>query len=502
MKRFERFGFNLNPRIFFVSALTIAAFVTLAFLYPKTVQGYFGKIQNLITSGFGWYYFLSVGFFLLFSLWLAFSPYARVRLGKNDERPEFTYLGWFAMLFSAGMGIGLLFYSVAEPMIHYANPPLGEGLTPAAARKSMQVTFFHWGLHAWAIYIVMGLSLAYFSYRKGLPLTIRAIFYPILGERVYGIWGDVIDIFSVFGTLFGIATSLGFGVMQVNAGLKHLGLVDYNVTTQLILIAIITLIATASVISGLKAGILWLSKINLWLGLLLLVFVFVLGPTVFILKGFVQNTGDYLQNLVSQTFFNSAYRETDWQKNWTLFYWAWWISWSPFVGMFIARISRGRTVREFILGVLLVPTLLTFVWLAVFGNSALYFSLFKQNDSILTAATSTDTVPTALFLLLEKLPLPEITSIIAVIVITTYFITSSDSGSLVIDIITAGGHENPPIKQRIFWAFTEGLVAAALLLTGGLVALQTASLITALPLSVFLVLSAIGLYRSLSKEKQ
>lgn len=470
------------------------------------MEAYFEKVQDFIGSTMGWFYILCVGFYVIFVIWLYFSPYGRIRLGPDEEKPQFSYMSWFAMLFSAGMGIGLVFYSVAEPMSHYANPPVGEPRTVDAAQRSMITTFFHWGLHAWAIYIVMGLTLAYFTHRMNMPLSIRSAFYPLIGKKVEGIAGNVIDTFAVLGTLFGLATSLGLGVMQVNAGLDFAGFMDRNLDNQLILIAVITLAATISVVTGLEKGILYLSNMNIVLGFILLLFVFFTGPTLFILKSWVQSMGDYFQQFVHLTYWTAAYKgETDawknWQQDWTLFYWSWWIAWSPFVGMFIARISRGRTIREFILGVSLVPTLVTFFWLTVFGNTAIWFDLFGGGaENIITAVNDPDTLPTALYMLLEKLPLSTITALVATLVITGYFITSSDSGSLVIDMITAGGHHEPPVKQRVFWALMEGTVAAVLLSAGGLAALQTAALTTALPLSIILILIAWGLVKQLRKD--
>ncbi len=497
-------GFYLNPVVFIVSAVLIIAFVAGGVLFTKEAGAAAGALQNAIAGGMGWFYTAVVGIMLFFVVGLLFSPFARIRLGPPDSRPEFSNLSWFAMLFSAGMGIGLLFYGVAEPILHFSSPPSGPGGTPEAARRSMQLTFFHWGLHAWAIYIVMGLALAYYTHRKGLPLAIRSAFQPLLGDRIHGRLGDVIDIFAVFGTLFGIATSLGLGVMQVNAGLHHLGVMEISPTNQLILIAAITLVATVSVISGVGRGILWLSNANLAMGTLLMLFVFLAGPTLFLLNALIGNTGDYLQNLIALTFDSAPYQDQKWRKSWTLFYWAWWIAWSPFVGMFIARISRGRTIREFITGVLLVPAALTFVWLTVFGNTAIHMELNPaQYGGAGIVEAVKKSIPTALYVMLAKLPLFSITALLATIVVASYFITSSDSGSLVIDILTAGGNQDPPVKQRVFWAVMEGAVAAVLLLAGGkaaLTVLQTASITMGLPLAIILLLIMWGLLRSFRAE--
>ncbi len=498
---------KINPVVFLVSAAIILSFVALGAAMPEQVGDAFGRVQEFIVSTFGWFYIVSVGFFLLFVLWLLVSPYGRIRLGKDDDEPEYSTASWFAMLFSAGMGIGLLFFSVAEPMMHFARPLISEPGTLPAAREAMKTTFFHWGLHAWAIYIVVGLSLAYFAYRHNLPLTIRSTLYPLLGDRIHGRLGDLVDILAVFGTLFGVATSLGLGVQQINAGMAHLGLFEVSQTNQIILITVITLMATVSVVSGVDVGIRRLSELNLGIGMVLLLFVFFAGPTVLILGGFVQGLGDYVQNLVQMTFRTTAMRSqdvVDWQKGWTLFYWGWWISWSPFVGMFIARISRGRTIRQFVLGVLFVPTLLAFAWMVVMGDTAISMELTspQRPGQIAQAVADPGTMPTGLFLLLEELPLSSISIVLATVVIATYFITSSDSASLVIDILTAGGHPDPPIPQRVFWALLEGAVAAVLLVTGGLVALQTAAITTALPFCAVMLLICWSLVRGLRGEKR
>ena len=488
---------KVNPYVFFVSAGIILVFLFLGTIFTAPVNQAFQLLQDGIARHFGWFYVLSVGFFLVFILWLFISPYGKIRLGKSHNRPEFSNVSWFAMLFSAGMGIGLLFYSVAEPVLHFTTPPYTEPMTSESARQAMILTFYHWGLHAWAIYIVVGLSLAFFAYRHDLPLSIRSTLYPVLGNRIYGPLGNLVEILAVFGTLFGVATSLGLGVQQVNAGLDYLGILGESQGNQLMLIALITAVATASVVSGLDNGIRLLSTLNLLFGVLLLLFVLFTGPTAFLLGSMVQSTGSYLQELVGMTFQTDVFRGLEWKKQWTLFYWGWWISWSPFVGMFIARVSRGRTIRQFIAGVLLVPTLMTFVWMVVFGHTAIHSELFGQGG--ISEAVSTST-PTALFALLEQLPLPRISAILATLVVATFFITSSDSGSLVIDILTSGGDPEPPVGQRIFWALTEGAVAAVLLVAGGLLALQTAVITTALPFCVIMIFMCYSLRKALRAD--
>jgi len=425
-----------------------------------------------------------------------FSQYGNIRLGGDDAEPDFSTLSWFAMLFSAGMGIGLLFYGVAEPMFHFQSTPLGAETATEAARQAMSLTFLHWGLHPWSIYALVALALAFFSFNKGQPLSIRSIFYPLLGEKINGGWGNLIDILATVATLFGVATSLGFGVQQINAGLNHLIGLEQNSVIQLLLIAGITTIATISVVRGLDAGIKKLSEINIWLAIGLLLFVLITGPTLFILNGFLENIGSYLQTFAHIATWNETFEDTNWQNGWTVFYWAWWISWSPFVGMFIARVSRGRTIREFLMGVLAVPTLVTFLWMTVFGNSALYIELFGNGQF---AETVTKDVPLSLFLLLENFPLSSVTSVLGVLVVISFFVTSSDSGSMVIDIITAGGNPDPPIPQRLFWAILEGVVAAALLLSGGLAALQSAVITTGLPFALVLIVLCFSLKKGLNE---
>lgn len=425
-----------------------------------------------------------------------FSRYGEIRLGGDDAEPDFSTTSWFSMLFSAGMGIGLLFYGVAEPMFHFINPPIPVANQTEAARQAMAFTFMHWGLHSWAIYALIGLALAFFSFNKGLPLSIRTIFYPVLGEKINGGLGNLIDILATVATLFGVATSLGFGVQQINAGFSHLFGIEQSIGTQIILIAIITAIATISVVKGLDAGIKKLSEINIRLAMLLLAFVFISGPTLFILNGFAENIGYYLQKITVISTWNETFENTNWQNTWTVFYWAWWIAWSPFVGMFIARVSKGRTIREFIMGVLCVPTIVTFLWMTVFGNTALYLEMFGGGGF---AELVTKHVPLSLFLLLERLPLNTITSILGVLVVISFFVTSSDSGSMVIDIITAGGNPDPPIPQRLFWAILEGVVAAALLVGGGLAALQSAVVSTGLPFGVVLLVLCFSLKKGLNE---
>lgn len=484
--------------VFFISA----GLILLVCLYGAGLSEHaavtFSSTQRWLVTNFGWFYMASIAFFFGFVVYLAFSRFANIKLGPDDSEPDYSYISWFAMLFSAGMGIGLLFFGVSEPLTHFAQPPSGIGGTTAAANRAMEITFFHWGLQAWSVYIVVGLSLAYFSFRHGLPLSVRSALYPLIGDRIYGPIGHAVDIFAVLGTMFGVATSLGLGVMQVNAGLNFLFGVEISTYVQILLIVFITGMATISVVAGLDAGIRRISELNLLLALVMLVFILVAGPTATLLSALMQNVGGYLSSMVDMTFNLYAYEPKEWMGDWTLFYWGWWISWSPFVGMFIARISRGRTIREFIIGVLLVPAGFTFLWLSLFGNTALTMELADSGINLVTAALEDS--PTALFVMLGQLPWSNVMSLVATLLIITFFVTSSDSGSLVIDIITSGGNEDPPVWQRIFWAVTEGAVAAALLLAGGLSALQAAAISSALPFAFVMLFMCYGLYKGLQME--
>jgi len=490
---------QVNPPVFVISAVLILAFALFGALFPKQAGRVFDTLQTGIVQDFGWFYIAAVAAFLIFVLFLMLSRYGDVKLGPDESEPEYSYLSWFAMLFSAGMGIGLLFFGVAEPVQHYALPPVGEGRTIASARQAMVLTFFHWGLHAWAIYIVIGLALAYFAFRRGLPLTLRSALFPLIGNRIHGPIGHAIDIFAVLGTMFGIATSLGFGVLQVNAGFAYLFGLPVSAPVQLVLIAVITGLATLSAGTGLDKGVKRLSELNIILAIALLAFVLVAGSTVFLLQAFVQNIGAYLGAVVQRTFRMYAYEPNAWLGKWTLFYWGWWISWSPFVGMFIARISRGRTIREFVTGVLLVPVLFTFLWMTVFGNTAIALDLSGAAPIVQTV---TDNLPVALFEVLQQLPFSVVASGLATLLVITFFVTSADSGALVIDMITSGAAPNPPVWQRIFWAICAGVVAAVLLLAGGLQALQTAALASALPFAVVMLFICYGLLRALQTETE
>ncbi|KAA5547829.1 BCCT family transporter [Adhaeribacter rhizoryzae] len=493
-------GLDVNGPVFWSSIVFLVISIALVLVFQESAETFFSEAQAAVTSTMGWLFILSVNIFVAFCLFLAFSRFGKIRLGGKDAKPEFTTSAWFAMLFSAGMGIGLLFWSIAEPINHFQTPPLGEPGTPAAARQAMNFTFLHWGLHAWAIYALVALALAFFTYNRQLPLTVRSAFYPFLGERIHGVVGHVIDILAVIATLFGLATSLGLGVQQVAAGMNHVfpSIVN-NLTTQIILIAVITGIATISVVTGVDKGVRILSEWNIRIALFILVAVIVLGPTVFILGSYVQNSGSYIGNFMQLSFWNEAYSTNNWQGSWTVFYWAWWISWAPFVGIFIARVSKGRTIKEFILGVLIAPSLLSFLWMTAFGSTALHETL--AGNTTIAEAVAAD-ISTALFIFFEQLPFSTVLSVIGVILISGFFVTSADSGSLVVVSLTSGGNPNPSVGIRIFWALAGGAVAAVLLLGGGLQALQTAVIITGLPFATILLLMCYSLYRGLNEEAE
>lgn len=493
-------GIKANPPVFIISLLIIVTLVVSTIVVGKPIENWFSSVQNYISDKFGWYFILVSNFFLIFILVVGFGRFGKIRLGGQKAKAEFKLSSWFAMLFSAGMGIGLLFYGVAEPITHYTNNPFGlEGIE--AAKSSMTITFLHWGFHGWAIYAIVGLSLAYFAFNKKLPLTIRSAFFPVLGNKIYGKIGDSIDIISVIATLFGLATSLGLGAKQVNAGLHYLFDLNFSINWQITIIIIVTFLATISLVLGLDKGIRRLSEINMKLAITLLLFVLALGPTLFLLDSFIENVGFYLSNLVEYATWTESYsgisKEGHWQNSWTIFYWGWWIAWAPFVGIFIARISKGRTIKEFILGVLLVPSLLTFLWISVFGGSAFYQELLGNTE---ISEAVTENVATAIYHLLEQYPLPFISSFFSILLVASFFITSSDSGSMVVDTLTSGGKLDAPVGQKVFWASMEGLVAIVLLLGGGLVALQTANLLCALPFSIILLVMCYSLLKALRHD--
>lgn len=495
------FGFDLHPHVTFISSAILFTFILLTLMFRTETADFFNTALSTITSKSGWFLILVANVFIIAALYFAFGKFGQIRIGGKDAKPEFSTFAWYTMLLSAGMGIGLMFWSVGEPMFHFISPsPMFSGVkggTPEAAQAAMGITYFHWGLHPWAIYAVVGLGLAFFAYNRGLPLTIRSIFFPILGNKIYGFWGNIIDVLSVLATLVGLATSLGLGVQQVNAGLNYLFDINISTTTQVILIIVITGFATTSVVAGLDKGVKRLSEANMLLAGLFMLILLILGPTIFIVSSFTQNLGYYLTKLPEISLWTETFRNTNWQGSWTVFYWAWWISWSPFVGMFIARISKGRTVREFVLGVMIIPTLLSFIWMSVFCGSAIFF----QSNGIADIATAVnENVATALFVMLQNFPFTEVLSFIGIILVTIFFVTSSDSGSLVVDHLTSGGKLDSPVPQRVFWAVMEGVVAAVLLIGGGLKTLQTASVTTGLPFAIILLMIIYALYIAFSQE--
>ncbi len=442
---------------------------------------------------------------LVFCIYLAASRYGDIRLGQQTEKPQYSLFSWIGMLFSAGIGIGLVYWGTAEPLYHFMAPPLGEAETIEAAKQAMSISFLHWGLHAWAIYTIVALALAYFHFRRGLPLSIRSTLYPLLGEKIYGRWGHTVDILAVFGTMFGVVTSLGLGVMQINSGLENLFGIPNSLTVQFIIIAFVTALACGSLMLGLDKGIKRLSDINMGFTGVLLAFMVILGPTLFIFDSFIENIGNYVVAMIPLSTWGEAYSNTDWQSGWTIFYWAWWVSWAPFVGVFIARISRGRTIREFVLGVLLIPMLILFFWFTTFGGVAIHMELLAALDPAMASPGLVEAVQadtgSAIFKLVEYYPFAKPITLLIVIMIVLWFVTSSDSASFVIDMLTAGGDTNPPKIQRLFWAIMEGLIAAILLAAGGLGALQAAAIVAGLPFALVIFVMMYALLRGLSRDR-
>ena len=496
----EKFGPfpRVNRPVFIASALLIVGFIIFGSLFGELAGEVFNQLQSFITHRFRWLFIILMNVTVVFSLYIALSRYGDIRLGHQTEHPEYSLMSWFGMLFSAGIGIGLLYWGTAEPLYHFMSPPMGQAETVEAAKQAMSISFLHWGIHAWALYCVVALSLAYFHYRRGLPLSIRSVLYPLIGQKIYGKWGHVVDTLAVFGTMFGVVTSLGLGAMQINAGFSNVFGIPNNVPVQLCLIAIITAMATLSVMMGLDKGIKRLSDINIVLTVLLLGFMLLFGPTQFIIDSFIENIGNYVSQLIPLGFWSEAYSNTDWQANWTIFYWAWWVSWSPFVGIFVARISRGRTIREFIFGVLFIPMLLLFFWFTTFGGSAVHMELMGNYGLI--EAVKAD-YGSAIFKLIEYYPLTKPLTLVIVVMIMLWFVTSSDSASLVIDMLTAGGDTNPPKIQRLFWALSQGVIAAVLLVAGGLSALQAVAIIAGFPFAIVVFVMMYCLWRGLTRDR-
>ncbi|GAA5344326.1 glycine betaine transporter [Planifilum fimeticola] len=492
---------NYSKRVLILSLLISAIFVLWGTLLPDHLTSITSNIQEFLQKKFGWFYLLSATSFLVFVVIIIFSRYGSIKLGKDDEEPEYSYLSWFAMLFSAGMGIGLVFWGVAEPLSHYAAPPLAEKETPQAAQAALKYSLFHWGLHPWGIYTLIGLGLAYFKFRKNAPGLISAIFTPILGDRVNGPIGRAIDILAIFATVFGVATSLGFGAVQISAGLSFLFGIENNFITQVVIIVVVTVLFTLSALSGLDKGIKYLSNTNVLLAVLLMFFLLFVGPTNFMMNFFTTTLGAYLQELPQLSLRITPFPESElsqWTQSWTIFYWAWWIAWAPFVGTFIARISRGRTVREFIIGVLAVPTLFSALWFAVLGGGGIYSEMF--NHAGIVQVMNDKGTEIALFKFLEQYPLAPILITLAILLISSFFITSADSATFVLGMLTTGGRLNPTKSVKLTWGVVQSAAAVVLLASGGLAGLQTASIIAAFPFTFVMIGIGISLYKTLKTD--
>lgn len=487
---------KFNPRVFYPSVITIFLITVFSLLMPEISQDIFKGMQNFITEKFGWFYVLAIAVIVACVFILGFTKFGEIKLGADHSKPEFKSVSWFAMLFAAGMGIGLVFFGVGEPLLHYLNPPIGDVGSMEAAKAAMNITFFHWGISAWAAYAIVALVLAFFAYRHNLPLTLRSAFYPIIGDKIYGPAGDIIDAFAVVATLFGVATSLGYGVMQVNAGLTHVFSLP---AMHLSLLVILTVLATVSAASGVDKGIKILSNSNIAAAIIFMILILSLGDSVSLLKSLLQNSGNYVGTFISNTFNLYAYNKAhdSWLGGWTLLYWSWWLSWSPFVGLFIAKISKGRTIREFVIGALFIPTGFTFMWMTFFGNSAI--SLVQNGDSALANIVNSDTA-SALFIFLQSFPFSNLLSVIAVLMVVIFFITSADSAAMVINMLCSNGSDKTPLWQKIFWGAAIGVVAASLMLGGGLASLQAMTMVAALPFTVSLMVAISGLFKALSVD--
>ncbi|TPA12505.1 BCCT family transporter [Vibrio parahaemolyticus] len=505
------FGLDIHNRVFAISGMAIVLFVVATLTFRQQVEPFFAGLRAWLVSNLDWFFLTSGNVFVIVCLVLIVTPLGRVRIGGTEATPDYSYAGWLAMLFAAGMGIGLVFFGVSEPMSHFSSAlggvniengvrtdwaPLGGavGDTDAASALGMAATIYHWALHPWSIYALLALGLAIFSFNKGLPLTMRSIFYPLFGERVWGWVGHIIDILAVVATVFGLATSLGYGASQAATGLNFLFGVPMTDTTQVVLIVVITALALISVVAGLDSGVKRLSEINMILAAMLLFFVIIVGPTMAILTGFFDNIASYITNIpaLSMPF---EREDVNYSQGWTAFYWAWWISWSPFVGMFIARVSRGRSVREFIICVILIPSTVCVLWMTAFGGTAISQYVNDGYEAVFNAE-----LPLKLFAMLDVMPFAEITSVVGIILVVVFFITSSDSGSLVIDTIAAGGKVDAPTPQRVFWCTFEGLVAIALMLGGGLAAAQAMAVTTGLPFTIVLLVATVSLIKGLMDE--
>ena len=492
-------SFYIDKPVFFASVITVALLVVVATVMPEATGAVFATLQSAITEYASWYYVLVVAIILISVLFFGFSRLGDIKLGPDHSTPDYSRSSWFAMLFSAGMGIGLMFFGVAEPVMHFLAPPTGDPATVEAAKEAIRLTFFHWGLHGWAIYAIVALVLAYFAYRHNLPLTLRSALYPIIGDKIYGPIGSIVDTFAIVATICGVATSLGFGALQINSGLNYLTGLSISTGVQIVIVIVTMLLATLSLVMGLDAGIKRLSELNMGLAVILLVGVLIAGPTVLLLQMLMQNIGGYLSDLVTKTFNLYAYNPTDWLGGWTIFYWGWWLSWSPFVGLFIARISRGRTIREFVLGAMFVPCGFTLLWMSIFGNSGIELIL-HQGQTLFGAAVQ-ENQAVALFKFLEYLPGAKVISGLAIVMVVVFFVTSADSGAMVLNMLSAHGRDDTPRLQRVLWTGIITVMTIALLLSGGLGALQTAAIASALPFSVALLAAIFGFAKALHLDK-
>jgi choline/carnitine/betaine transport len=486
---------RVDAVVFFVAAGLVTLFVLWGVVFTDSLASATQSVLTWLLERFGWLFVLSAAAFVAFAAWIGFSRYGTMRLGRDEDRPEFRTSSWVAMMFSAGMGIGLMFYGVAEPISHLAAPPLGRGEpgTPETAQAAMQYTYFHWALTPWAIYGVVGLALGYFCMRKGRPNLVSEAFRPLIGNRVEGPIGKGIDVLAIWATLFGSATSLGFGAAQINSGLNFLWGVSITNTLQVLIIVVLTALFVLSATTGVEKGVQFLSNLNMLLAILLLLFILVVGPTVFIAQTFTDALGAYLYNFVPMSLDSGAFGGGEWLNSWTIFYWAWWISWAPFVGTFLARISRGRTIREYLIGVLLVPSGVSFVWFAILGGTALDLQLSGQADLIKAAAKP----EVALFTTLEQFPISSITSFLVIILVSLFFVSGADAASLVMGTMSSGGALEPTRPVVVVWGSLTGLTAAVLLIAGGLTALQQAAIIAAAPFVLIVLGMCAGLFKEL-----
>lgn len=501
MSKSFRIRSTLSKGVIIPSLIFIIGISLLAAIYPSTTNSLLNTTKNFIFINLNWIYVWAVTIFILFLIYLMFSKYGNIKLGRNNSKPDYSFFSWISMLFAAGMGIGLMYFSVAEPIGHFSNEVFSDNPALQRAQDAQMYTFFHWGIHAWAIYAIVGLALSYFAYRYRLPLSLRSCFYPLLKDKIKGRWGNTIDVFALCSTFFGITTTLGFGVVQINSGLQTLGVLDdNNFISQIIIVAVLVSLSIISAVSGLDKGVKILSSINIIAVVVLLIFVLALGPTVYLIGSFTEGIGNYISNFFDLTFSTHSFNDKTkpWFYDWTILYWAWWISWSPYVGLFIAKISKGRTIREYIAAVLLLPTLFNFIWMSVFGNSAIWFDMNIANGALSALASNPDAL---MFKFLDYLPLSQITSFLTIAIIIIFFVTSADSGMFVMNSIATKNAKISPKWQTIGWGILLATLALLLLNAGGLVALQSMTLITALPFSIIMLLFIISLVKALIIDK-